>query len=202
MTEPAFLTKVELKSCSHLTFLKKTPQNLHAAVAETFDGTQKRWRLDDNDFLWVVSSSLPSSPQSLPGDVESRDLTALQNNLKSGMKVGFRIRITPTRRYTDRSGRRRLSHLSADEDQIAWLRDRQDRLGLAFDQIQIVDKGSEDFLHKEGSGSRTRIQFGWVVMEGVATVSDPAALYESLVSGIGKKAAYGSGLLTIAPVKQ
>lgn len=192
-----YLTRVTLKPCTHLTFLKKSPQNLHAAVTEAFAGEQVRWRLDHGNILWVLSTREAQSPQSLPGDFTARDITRLKDALTPGMEVAFRLTAN-TVTSVKASGEQRLRGKEvpcrSQEDKEAWLVSRENRLGGELKSFRITDLGEERFPHK-----RSEVHLTWATYEGVLTVTDPETLYTALIKGVGKSGAYGMGLLTIAP---
>lgn len=190
------LTRVHLKPCTYLTFLKKTPQNLHAAVAEAFNNEQVRWRLDHGNALWVLSPVEASSPQSLPGDFEARDISALQSALKPGTKVAFRLTANTVRSLAPENPNTRGKQVPCrtQADKESWLTSREHRLGGTLESFGITDAGEKRFSHKKSS-----IHLTWATFEGALTITEPEVLYETLTSGIGKKGGYGMGLLTIAP---
>lgn len=190
-----YLTRISLRPCSYFTFLKKSPQNLHAAVAEAFNGSQRRWRLDPSNNLWVVSGTTPVSPQSLPGDFDTRSLEPLHDALKVGQRVGFRLKANPVKSIAQEQGRGKVHQLTKPEDQRLWLEERAERLGLNLESFQIVDAGTESFSRRG-----EKIGYTWCTFDGVGTVTDPEALMDSIVNGVGKKGGYGCGLFTIVPV--
>lgn len=192
------LTRVRLKPCTYLTFLKKTPQNMHAAVAEAFNGEQVRWRLDHGNVLWVVSPNEAASPQSLPGEFDSRDISNLASVLKPGTRVAFRLSANTVRSLAPENKDERGKQIPcrSQEDKNAWLLDREHRLGGKIESFRITDTGEANFAHK-----KSRIKFTWATYEGVLTITDPEVLHDALTQGVGKKGGYGMGLFTIAPVQ-
>ncbi len=162
------------------------------------------FRLDDTadgPVVLVQSQILPDLAR-LPvgyGTTQVRDLTSMFKVLGSGMQVRYRIaanaskrlRPSPQERAQGRS-RGKVKALSGTAA-LEWWQRRAEQAGLLVHTAvptpmrTLRGRGEDGLLH------------GLVRFDGLATVTDPVALTEAVLSGIGKGKAYGAGLLSLAP---
>ena len=86
------------------------------------------------------------------------------------------------------------------ENQMKFLFEKSEKNGflLREDEIKIVDRRIEN-LKKKGMRDTS---FSVVTYEGILTVTDPEVFREGLTCGIGKKKAYGCGLMTVIPLSR
>ena len=66
---------------------------------------------------------------------------------------------------------------------------------ISENEVCIVERGYE-VLRKQGS---KQVRVVKVAYEGILTITDIGKFRHALVNGIGKKKAYGFGLLTVIP---
>ncbi len=136
--------------------------------------------------------------------------------LVAGMRLRFRVRANPTRRFntppgpdgTRPPGKR--VELRDDEARIAWLRRKGEAGGFHLLDVRTTP-GVPDLLAQlqgKQTGRRSDIgrntpnhgslTFGAVLFDGALEITEPEAFRRTLTGGIGSGKAYGFGLLSIA----
>jgi len=209
-----FLTKFEINGVRRgAKALLASPQTMHAAALASFpagQGGRVLWRVDRwpvSTYLYLLSDAEPDLTHLVEQagwptthTWQTRDYTPVLDRLAQGDLYGFRLTANPTRSTRVHDGRRsqRVGHVTA-EQQLGWLIDRGDRLGVSFGEpeqptVKIVARGVETF-RRQGA----LVTLSSATFEGVLTVEDPALLCAAITTGIGPAKAYGCGLLTLAP---
>ncbi|GLZ78349.1 type I-E CRISPR-associated protein Cas6/Cse3/CasE [Actinorhabdospora filicis] len=128
------------------------------------------------------------------GTIEHRDISPLLEHLAVGTKVAYRITANPSKRNAigEAAGKiRALNGAAAD----TWWRDKATACGMEPGQFSTVSL--PDAVAKKGPDPRRWIRHGLRRFEGTATVTDPDALRDAVLSGIGRAKAYGAGLLSL-----
>lgn len=203
--------------------LLSSPQAVHAAVMSAFppaahDQGRILWRVDsdgDGLALYVASPTIPSfehiQEQAGWTNQESWDIRPYElvlDRLMLGQEYAFRLVANPTRIVTEPDGRkRRVAHVTAAQ-QLGWLMDRADTLGVEFPPstgtfddesevpaVAVTSREISRFRRRSSTVTVARTQF-----DGVLRVRNVDALRSAMVGGIGKAKAYGCGLLTLAPI--
>ena len=84
------------------------------------------------------------------------------------------------------------------EQQMKFFESRAEKLGfeLVPNDYLIVEKS---WVPMKKQGQKT-IKLSRATFEGILKVTDKNVFYHSLTKGIGKKKAYGFGLMTVIPV--
>lgn len=113
---------------------------------------------------------------------------------KAGDSYNFRLRANPV---VTRDGKRH--GLIRDESLLEWLGKKEQKIGVRFGSMSIVDegyvtgtKGSEDKKH--------RMSLKIARFEGFLEIVEPVLFQETFSSGIGPAKAFGCGLLSLARV--
>jgi len=164
----------------------------------------------------VQSSSEPDwsrlseqSPRYLAGAPDRKDIAPSYAALRDGMTLAFRLRANPTRKVdrrqdsdpNRRNGRRAM--LTAEDDQLAWLRRKGVQGGFTLGgRPDVPDVRVSPVEKVEGRGAPHKRTFGAVTFEGTLRIDDADKLRTALVDGIGSGKAYGFGLLSLAPARQ
>lgn len=168
--------------------------------------SRKLWRVDylqGEQYLLLVSSDKPNlvklETYGVSGSAESKDYNRLLNHLEDDDRLRFRVKLNPIKSLSSgkASGKRgRIIPLVTDEQQRKFLLDRSDKNGFFIeeDEFIIVNKGFE-ILKRRGK----ELKVASVTYEGILKISDLTKFKEILVTGFGKKKAYGFGLLTVIP---
>lgn len=160
------------------------------------------YRLDETDTtstLLVQANRL--DPTRLPagyGQADIKSLTPMFTALRKGLAVRYRIALNPAKRERlplEAQGKRgRIVPLSgADADQW-WLRRAADA-GLRIHVLTPTNMPPIRPRKKDPDGMRHTL----VRYDGTATITDPDALHEAVLAGIGRGKPYGAGLLSLAP---
>ncbi|MFD8404927.1 type I-E CRISPR-associated protein Cas6/Cse3/CasE [Streptomyces anulatus] len=160
------------------------------------------YRLDETDTtstLLVQAHRL--NPARLPagyGQADIKSLTPMFTALRKGLAVRYRIVLNPAKRERlplEAKGKRgRIVPLSgADADQW-WLRRAADS-GLHVHVLTPTSMPPVRPRRQDADGMRHSL----IRYDGTATVTDPDALHEAVLAGIGRGKPYGAGLLSLAP---
>lgn len=192
----------------------------HKALWKAFGDHPDRGRdflfrdLGDESFL-VVSSRVPDDASGL-WRIQTKKYDPV---LREGERLYFSLRVNAVRKTRDENGkqvrhdivqdaRKRLQAEGvkpgdmppraelAHEAALAWLRERQERLGIEIEeQGFMVDSYEINDMYKP---SGRKLSIGMLDIKGFALVTDPEALRAALMRGVGPAKAFGCGLLTVA----
>ncbi|AZA12564.1 type I-E CRISPR-associated protein Cas6/Cse3/CasE [Corynebacterium choanae] len=197
--------------------LLSSPGKLHGAVMDAFPreaiaGRRVLWRVDhlsDRTLLYVVSPVRPSfehiQEQAGWQHAESwkiRSYQPLLDSLQVGNRYAFRLAANPTHTVTFPDGRKKkIGHVTAKQ-QLQWLLDRAETIGVKFPQLEesvpavrVIRRDHHQFRKQHH-----KVTLRTAVFEGALEVCDPDRLRQALTTGIGRGKAYGAGLLTLAPL--
>lgn len=201
--------------------LVASPQRLHAAVLAGFlpdeaDRDRILWRLDAPERhrldLYVVSPQEPSfeglaDQAGWPARPTWRtaDYRSLLDDLESGQQWVFRLRANPVRNVRpEGSARGKRVALTKVPDQMNWLARQGEKHGfrlapgtLEGPNARVSEKRTERFSRRGASG-RNSVTLSTATFDGLMEVTDPSALRQALIGGIGPGKGYGCGLLTLA----
>jgi CRISPR system Cascade subunit CasE len=134
-------------------------------------------------------------------DVASLDLTALYERLTTGITVRYAITANPSKRAAHGPQAGKRIALNGYDAVHAWWARRATASGLDVDEHPVDIRPAP-----AATGTRQRAQrrdaiiHRATVIEGSATVTDPARLTTALNAGIGAGKAHGLGLLTVVPI--
>ncbi|MER6694784.1 type I-E CRISPR-associated protein Cas6/Cse3/CasE [Streptomyces minutiscleroticus] len=183
----------------HRTVMRMVPDHL---------GTSPRlkagllYRLEETDTtstLLVQAAQLDAAR--LPagyGHAQTKSLAPMFTALRKGLAVRYRVVLNPAKRERlplEQKGKHgRIIPLSgADADQ--WWQRRAEAAGLHLHVLTPTNLNPVRPRGKDASPMRHSL----MRYDGTATVTDPTALTETLLTGIGRGKAYGAGLLSLAP---
>lgn len=189
-----------------------SPQAMHAAVLSSFppgvEAGRELWRVDFDDplrpTLYVLSrerpdlthieeqAGWPNTPQT-----QSASYLPFLESLEAGQLWAFRMRANPAHRAVI-NGRKQIVAHATSAHQTAWLSEKATGAG-----ISVMRDGEPTFAvtRREMLSFRRQgetVSIGVAQYEGVLEVTDPVALRNALVEGIGRAKAYGCGLMTLA----
>jgi CRISPR system Cascade subunit CasE len=185
----------------------------HAWVEDSFpeerskpkaERNRKLWRIDHLQgvpYLLVVSSGRPDlialEKYGVAGSAACRDYEPFLDRLAAGQRLRFRATLNPVASVMHSGGKRGrvVPHVTA-EQQMQFLLDRAAKNGFALDAdaFTITDRGFA--LLKKGGEN---IRLARVTYEGLLEVADAARFRRTLTRGMGRKKAYGFGLMTVIP---
>ena len=168
--------------------------------------SRKLWRIDkinDHLYLLVVSEGKPDlnalEKYGVPGSAETKCYDSFLDSICRDHLYRFRVTLNPVRAVSQGEGKRgRVMPEITAEQQLHFLESRAERLGfdLIPEEYQIVERSWEPFRKK---GQRM-IRLSKATYEGTLKVTDEKLFYDTLTSGIGKKKAYGFGMMTVIPL--
>lgn len=169
--------------------------------------SRKLWRIDQlngKEYLLIVSRNQPDKQRLEKYGVgesgQTKDYTPLLNSIKEGQRLRFRATLNPVQSiHTGDENQKRgriVPHITHNQ-QLKFLIDRAEKNGflLNVDEVTIVGR-NYSILKKSGSRG---VRISQVSYEGVLTVTDVEKFTNILIHGLGKKKAYGCGLVTVIP---
>lgn len=175
---------------------------------EIEQGERKRklWRIEHlhgKTYLLIVSQEMPDMTAlcryGVVGTAETKNYDLLLNRLKNGMRCRFRIVLNPVMAVAAGMGKRGrvVPHITAAH-QLEYLKKRTEKYGFSLqdDEYDIVER---DF--PVWRKNKERIRLSRVVYEGILTIKDADLFRDLLIHGMGKKKAYGFGMMTVIPLE-
>lgn len=186
----------------------------HAWVEQSFPSeiqehvrSRKLWRidkLDGKEYLLVVSEQEPDlhllEKYGISGSAESKDYDPFLKSLKDGMHCRFRAVLNPVVSVPQQNTKRgRVMPEVTVSYQQKYLLDRAERNGfsLSNEDFVITERGYENW-HK----GKEHIRLCKAAYEGRLTITDADLMRKTLIHGIGRKKAYGFGMMTVIPLAE
>lgn len=195
----------------------------HAWVEDSFpeerekpknERTRKLWRVDELSgeyYLIVLSENKPDFEKlekyGVKNTAESKNYERLLDSIKPGMRARFKIELNTvysTTKNAEKGKRGRVVPVP-HEKLVEFFLDRTEKNGFSVNknELAITNIGKKLFRRKKEDGEKeTRVNLVSATFEGILTVTDEERFRETLVMGIGRKKAYGFGLLTIIPCNE
>lgn len=210
--------------------LMGSPQAMHAAVMAAFapgalenSSTEGRvlWRLDSRHpehTLYVVSPEEPDLQHVVEqagwatSTADMTDYSRFLNQLRLGQEWRFRLRANPVKSVKEEgSSRGKLLPHVTPAQQLEWLKSRGQKLGFELAggagergtevlDVAVTGRGDRRFRRRTDGGKADTVTLRQAQFDGTLTVTDVAALRDTLVNGIGRGKAYGCGLMTLRRV--
>lgn len=208
-----YMSRVEIDFNNRMNIKKLSNLNAyHSWIEESFPDeiknkirSRKLWRIDQlngKNYLLLVSEIKPDlnklEKYGVEGTASSKDYDPFLNKLQNGDIARFKVVLNPTvsvKNQMDKSQRGKIIPLKASEF-AKYLLDRSLKNGfsLSEDDFLITERKVVPFKHSNNS---KKINLAQVTYEGKLKIADKEKMIETLISGIGKKKAYGFGLMTI-----
>lgn len=169
--------------------------------------SRKLWRVDQlrgKHYLLVISSEKPDlkllERYGVAGTGEVKSYDHFLDSLKGDEKMRFRVVLNPVISVSQGIGKRGMikPHITV-EHQIKYLMDRAEKNGFSLkeEEFSVVERGYIT-VRKEKQPS---IHLVKAVYEGILTIKDRALFRRTLIDGMGKKKAYGFGMMTVIPMR-
>ena len=208
-----YLSRVEIdsqnrKKIKDLTHLGAYHNWVESSFPNECDGnirSRKLWRIDmlkGKKYLLLVSEEKPDiecfEKYGVSGSGNTKSYDKFLEAIQEGLIYRFRVTLNPVKAISQGVGKRgRVVPEITAEQQLCFLEARVDRYGFKLipDEYQIVERCWEPF-RKQG---QKMIRLSKATYEGVLEVKDKGVFYKTLTEGIGKKKAYGFGLMTVIP---
>ncbi|MER6557905.1 type I-E CRISPR-associated protein Cas6/Cse3/CasE [Streptomyces sp. NPDC001027] len=183
----------------HRTVMRMAPDNLgHSPRLQA----GLLYRLEETDTastLLVQAAQL--DPALLPagyGHAEIKDLAPMFSALRKGLAVRYRIVLNPAKRerlpQDQKNKRGKIIPLSGGDADQWWLRRAADA-GL---NVHLLTPTNVAPIRPQGPQAPP-MRHSLIRYDGTATVTDPDALTQAVLNGIGRGKPYGAGLLSLAP---
>lgn len=208
-----YMSRVEIDFNNRLNLKKLSSlKAYHSWVEESFpqeieanSRSRKLWRIDNlngKNYLLLVSQEKPDlnlfERYGVKGSGETKDYDHFLGKLENGMQARFKVCLNPTiatKKDPDKNNRGKIVPLKS-EDFEKFLLDRSEKNGFTLNEGDFIisERKYVDFKHDKNS---KRIKLDKVTYEGRLTISDKEKMLKTLTNGIGKKKAYGFGLMTI-----
>lgn len=208
-----YMSRVEIDFNNRINLKRLSNLNAyHSWVEECFpdefkDKTRSRklWRTDHlygKNYLLLVSENKPDlnilEKFGVKGTALTKDYDPFLEKLEDNLDARFKVVLNPTvsiKTNEDKSSRGKIVPLKASEfSDFLIARSEKNGFSLNEEDFLITERSIVSFKHNKNS---KKINLDRVTYEGKLTISNKEKFVETLTSGIGKKKAYGFGLMTV-----
>lgn len=197
----------KIRDLTHLGAFHSWVENSFPSEAGTGERSRKLWRIDPingKKWLLIVSENEPDLVRleryGVSGTAETKNYAAFLNNIHNGMHCRFRLVLNPAYSVSQGPGvRGRVYPEVTVSQQLEYLEKRSEKygFGLINGKYRITER-SYEILKKP---KMRAVHLCKVTYEGELIVLSERIFRETLVKGMGKKKAYGFGMMTVIPVK-
>ncbi len=193
----------------------KNIESYHGWVEQSFPKeieqnirTRKLWRVDQlqgHYYLIIISLEKPDlkllEKYGVRNSAQTKSYDTFLNSLKEGEVMRFRVVLNPVISLPSRDGNHKRGVVKPHttiKHQMNYLLNRSEKNGflLEKDDFSIVERGYEVF----NKGNSKPIRLIKAIYEGILTIDDANLFRKTLTEGIGKKKAYGFGMMTAIPL--
>ena len=196
----------KLRDLSHLGAYHNWVENSFPLEIKSGIRSRKLWRIDTiqgTRYLLLVSNEKPDlkllEQYGVSGSARTKSYDKFLESIEENMFYRFRVTLNPVKAIHQEEGKRgRVVPEITAEQQMKFFESRAEKLGfeLVPNDYLIVEKS---WVPMKKQGQKT-IKLSRATFEGILKVTDKTVFYNSLTKGIGKKKAYGFGLMTVIPV--
>lgn len=196
----------KLRDLSHLGAYHNWVENSFPHEIENGIRSRKLWRIDTiqgTRYLLLVSDEKPDlkllEQYGVSGSARTKSYDKFLESIEENKFYRFRVTLNPVKAIHQEDGKRgRVVPEITTEQQMKFFESRAEKLGfeLVPNDYLIVEKS---WVPMKKQGQKT-IKLSRATFEGILKVTDKTVFYHSLTKGIGKKKAYGFGLMTVIPV--
>ena len=213
-----FDNRMKTRKLTHLGAYHEWVERSFPEDFELGNRTRKLWRIDrlnDKYYLLIVSENKPvivseDNPEKeglerygVSGTGQVKDYDKFLNSIKTGGKMRFRVKLN-TVKADSQEGKKaglkrgRLFPIVNQEELVRFLIDRSKKNGFKVeeDDFVVVEKGFEKLQKK----NMKPLDLAMATYEGNLVVTDEEKFIKTLTEGIGKKKAYGFGMMTVIPI--
>ncbi|HBG02798.1 MAG TPA: type I-E CRISPR-associated protein Cas6/Cse3/CasE [Firmicutes bacterium] len=195
------------KDLDHLGAYHNWVEESYPNEVEVGERSRKLWRIDHlggDSYLLVLSRGKPDLGRleryGVKGSAETKDYNVLLNKLGTGDRLRFRLVLNPVVSLSQgkTSGKRgRVIPLVTADQQLQFLEQRSLQHGFSVkkDEVIIASRSFEILKRR----NQKPLKICKVAYEGLLTIGDLELFKAALMNGLGKKKAYGFGLLTVIP---
>lgn len=196
----------KIRELSHLGAYHHWVEQSFPKEWENHTRSRKLWRIDrlrHREYLLIVSETAPDLQQletyGVAGTARTKSYDAFLQSLQEQQSYRFKLTANPVKAESDRSRKRgRVVPILQREEQLHYLAERAETNGFEVqpEAVMITESGRE-MLKKTNSRDVRLLK---VTYEGVLKITDKKRFLSALTHGIGKKKAYGFGLMTVIPL--
>lgn len=200
--------RLALKELNHLGAFHNWVEQSFPEEFKNNERKRKLWRIDrlkNKNYLLIVSEDKPI-PEKLEkygvkGSAETKDYDEFLNKLEKEDRMVFRVVLNPNKSISDRSLKRgRVVPLLKEDEQFKYLIDRSEKNGFSLDSKDFyILKSNFETLYKPNGFKLDLIKAEY---QGELTITDIEKFKIALTTGIGKKKAYGFGMMTVLPLSK
>ena len=176
------------------------------------DCKSKLWRIDqvnDKQYLLIVSRTKPDlnklEKYGVKGSASTKNYDAFLASLQEGMHAKFRVKLNAVKSLSDRTThpKRGKVVVVTFKDLPSFFMECANANGFSINPEQIrITTSKELFQHYgEDKMSHVRMTLAAATFDGILTITDLEKFKKALMCGMGKKKAYGFGMLTVIPCK-
>ncbi len=195
----------KIKDLTHVGAFHNWVENSFPDEIDNGIRTRKLWRIDklnDKEYLLIVSKTRPSLEKleayGVEGTAQTKDYDRFLEKIEKGDIYRFRVVLNPVVAEMDKeSGKRGRTKPLPNSKHMQFLYDRSEKNGFKLneDEFYVVNRGHASLKKL----SMKDVRLSKVTYEGRLIVTDKELFKESLINGIGKKKAYGFGMMTVIP---
>lgn len=160
------------------------------------------WQPQDGGLTGIRLETKPYDPRPPEGSRLKFELrlnptvSRKQPGVPGGVRGAVHDVVVDALKATPKGERALPEALRAHDAVIAWLQDRQERLGCTFREQTLLVSRYERHQFTKPAGGRA-VRYSTVDVEGELIVNDVDALHTALTSGVGRAKAWGCGLLLV-----
>lgn len=176
--------------------------------------SRKLWRIDclkGKYYLLILSETKPDigslEKYGVKGSMQIKSYDKFLSNIKEGMRARFKINLNTTKSISEKikSGKRgrvvpvpieELNEFFISKAEKNGFKVERDEFGITERNSQLFKKNSDDKTEK------ANLHLVGAVYEGILSVTDLDKFKNALLNGIGRKKAYGFGMLSIIPYNE
>lgn len=198
--------RVALKELNHLGAFHNWVEQSFPEEIKNSERTRKLWRVDrlkNKNYLLIVSKDKPDFKRlekyGVKGTAQAKDYDEFLKTFKNNDRMTFRVVLNPNKSISDRSLRRgKVIPLLHEDEQFKYLIDRSEKNGFSLNSKDFyILKSNFETLYKPNGFKLDLIKAEY---QGELTITDVEKFKIALTTGIGKKKAYGFGMMTVIPV--
>jgi CRISPR system Cascade subunit CasE len=196
----------KVRDLTHLGAFHNWVENCFPCELDNNVRTRKLWRIDTlqgKKYMLLVSEEKPErealEKYGVPGSAQTKCYDRFLDSIEENKLYRFRVTLNPVKAISQGVGQRgRVVPEITEAHQLQFLASRAEKLGFELipNEYQIVERSWEP-LRKQG---QRMIRLSKATYEGILAVKDKNKFYHTLTQGIGKKKAYGFGLMTVIPL--
>ena len=210
-----YLSRVELdarnrqkiKDLTHVGAYHSWVEDSFPEEEKSGERSRKLWRLDTlhgKTYLLVLSESKPELEKlekyGVHGTAQTKSYDSFLRNIQAGELYRFRAVLNPEHSQTiGLNERGRVFPEVTVNQQLAYLERRAEKNGFELlpEEYTITDRR---YVVLKKSGQKP-VHLCQAAYEGVLRVKDTEVFRHALVDGIGRKKAYGFGMMTVIPME-